>query len=316
MHDEGEKAYDISRHKRFVALKREIRRGRLKHSAVRDLYHKRMKHSFGIWVDFRSTSYGGWYQAPSLNHFTPRGLGDALHNALYESDGYVWLYNETAIMWSARWRRTKKPNVIDDDYAAIRNCKQPRSLNRPPDPRGADNEPLPDRAATIKTAGDRLETAAPGMKLIQKIDSGWEIAFAPKDIGLSSRGIRSPGGEDQFSWRNIRVGEFWRNQVHRYNGAAFYRVSFRVPEQYRGKKIPIVIGGLANKCAVHLNTWDWIYGVSKGPGLRIGAGPLVFPARGVKFGAEDDLLRIYVRNPRGPGGIYKPVWVAVKDPAG
>ena len=316
LHDGGEKAYDISRHKRFVSLKREIRRAGLKHSAESDLYRKRMKHSFGIWLDFRSTSYGGWYQDPFLNHFTPRDLGDALHNALYESDGYVWLYNETAIMWPAKWRRTSKPNVIDDYYAAIRHCKQPRPLNRPPDPRGADDEPLPDRVASIKTAGDRLETAVPGMTLIQKIDSGWEIAFDPEDIGLWSQGIRSPGGEARFDWKKIRVGEFWENQGHRYNGAAFYRVSFKVPEKYRGKKIYIVIGGLANKCAVHLNTWDWIYGVYKGTGLQVGAAPLVFPARGVRFGEKDNQLRIYVRNPRGPGGIYKPVWVAVKEPTG
>lgn len=314
LHDGGEKAYDISRHKRFVALKRKIRRSGVKHSAVSDLYRKRMKQSFGIWLDFRSASYGGWYQDPYLNHFTPRDLGDALHNSLYESDGYVWLYNETAIMWPAKWRQTKKPNVIDDYYAAIRNCKQPRSLDRPPDPRGAADEPLPGRAASIKTAGDRLETAAPGMKLIQKLDSGWEIAFDPEDIGLWSQGIRSPEGETRFDWKQIRVGEFWENQGHRYNGAAFYRISFKVPEAYRGKKIYIVIGGLANKCAVHLNTWDWIFGVYKGSGLRVGAAPLVIPARGVKFGAENNLLRIYVRNPRGPGGIYKPVWIATKEP--
>ena len=169
---------------------------------------------------------------------------------------------------------------------------------------------------SIKTAGDRLETAAPGMTLIQKIDSGWEIAFDPEDIGLWSQGIRSPGGEARFDWKKIRVGEFWENQGHRYNGAAFYRVSFKVPEKYRGKKIYIVIGGLANKCAVHLNTWDWIYGVYKGTGLQVGAAPLVFPARGVRFGDKDNQLRIYVRNPRGPGGIYKPVWVAVKEPTG
>ena len=109
----------------------------------------------------------------------------------------------------------------------------------------------------------------------------------------------------------IRVGEFWENQGHRYNGAAFYRVSFKVPEQYRGRKIYIVIGGLANKCAIHLNTWEWIYGIYKGTGLPVPAKePLKFPAKGVKFGDEENLLRIYVRNPRGPGGIYKPIWIA------
>lgn len=311
--DGGERAYDLSLHKRFVALKKDIRRTGLKYSANPALYRRRMKHSFGVWMDYRSTSYGGWYEDPFLNHFTARDFGDALHHALCESDGLVWVYSEQAIMWPAKWRRDKKPNVPEAYLAAIRDCKQPRALDRPRDSRGAENEDLPEPAVSIKTAGDRFETAAPGMTLITKIDRGWELALDPEDIGLWSLGIRAPGGESRFDWRRIRVGEFWEKQGYRYNGAAFYRVAFRVPEKYRGKKIYIVIGGIANKCAVHLNTWEWIYGVSKGTGLPIGAGPLVFPARGVKFGKEDNLLRIYVRNPRGPGGIYKPVWVAVKN---
>ena len=312
LHDGQEKAYDISLHKRFAELKAETRRAGLKYSAVANLYRKSMKYSFGIWLDFRNTSYGGWYDDPYLNHFTARDFGDALHNALYESDGYVWIYTENAIMWPAEWRKQKKPNVKDAYFEAIRNCKQPRSLDRPRDPRGAPSEPLPRPAASFKTAGDRFETAAPGMELIAEINRGWEITFDPEDIGLWSQGIRAPGGEKKFEWQPIRVGEFWENQGHRYNGAAFYRVSFKVPEKYKGRRLYLIVGGLANKCAIHLNTWKWIYGVYQGTGMPVGAKPLMFPAKGVKFGNEDNQLRIYVRNPRGPGGIYKPVWIAAQ----
>ena len=312
LHDGQEKAYDLSLHKRFVELKQATRNKGLRYSAVPDLYRKRMKYSFGIWLDFRSTSYGGWYDDSYLNHFTASDFGDALHNALYESDDYVWIYNEQAIMWPAEWRKDRPPNVRKAYFEAIRDCKRPRPLDRPRDSRGAEGEPQPQPAASFQSRGDRFETAAPGMELISEINRGWEIAFDPEDIGLWSRGIRAPDGEKNFQWQSIRVGEFWENQGHRYNGAAFYRVDFRVPETYRGRQIYLVIGGLANKCAIHLNTWEWIYGIYQGPGLPVPAPePLVFLARGVQFGDAVNRLRIYVRNPRGPGGIYKPVWIAV-----
>lgn len=317
VHDGQEKAYDISLHKRFVALKQETRAAGLKYSDVPDLYRQRMKYSFGIWMDYRSGSYGGWYEDPYLNHHTDRDFGDALHHSLYESDGYVWIYTEKAIMWPAAWRKVKhpdiKPNVLEPYYEAIRGCRKPRELNRPRDSRGAEREPMPAPAGTYSTAGDRFETAAPHLELIAEIRDGWEICFDPEDIGMWSGGIRAPGGEEKVDWQPIRVGEFWERQGYRYNGAAFYRVNFTVPEQYRGRKVYVVMGGLANKCALHLNTWDWIYGIYRGTGIPVPAKePLIFPARGVKFGDEENRFRVYVRNPRGPGGIYKPVWIAAE----
>lgn len=319
LHDGQEKAYDIGMHKRFVALKQETRAAGLKYSAVPDLYRNRMQYSYGIWLDFRSVSYGGWYEDDYLNHFTARDFGDALHDALYESDRYVWIYTENAIMWPADWRKDKKPNVPEAYYEAIRNCKEPRPLNRLRDSRGAENEPMPGPAASYKSAGDRFDTAAsaatsesPELELIAQIDEGWEISFDPEDIGMWSGGIRAPGGEDRFDWHPIRVGEFWENQGYQYNGPAFYRVNFKVDEKYRGRKVYIVMGGIANKCAIHLNTWEWIYGIYKGPPAPVPARePLKFPARGIKFGDAENEFRVYVRNPRGPGGIYKPVWIAV-----
>ena len=314
IHDGQEKAYDLSLHKRFVALNRETREAGIRFSAVPDLYRERMRYSFGLWLDFRSGSYGGWHDDPYLNHFSATDFGNALHHALHESDGYVWVYNEQAIFWPARWREDKKPNIASAYLEAIRNCKTPRPLDRQSHSRGAENEPQPQAAASYATTGDRFETAAPDLKLVTSIEEGWEIALDPEDIGLWSLGIRTPGGEEKFNWRPIRVAEFWENQGYVYNGAAFYRVRFKVPEKYRGRKIYIVMGGVANKCHVHLNTWEWIYGVYKGAGMSVPAkDPLRFPARGVKFGDEEEnLLRVYVRNPRGPGGIYKPVWIAVE----
>ena len=317
VHDGQEKAYALSLHKRFVALKSETRQAGLRFSSVPELYRERMKYSFGIWLDLRSQSYGGWYDDPYLNHFSATDFGNALHHALHESDRYVWVYNEQAIFWPAEWRQDKASNINEAYLDAIRNCKRPRPLDLPSHSRGAENEPQPRSAASYKIMGDRFETAAPELELVASIDEGWEIAFDPEDLGLWSLGIRATGGEEKFDWRPIRVGEFWENQGYAYNGAAFYRVSFKVAEKYRGRAVFIVMGGVANKCHVHLNTWDWIYAVYKGGGMSVPAKePLKFLANGVRFGDEgENRLRVYVRNPRGPGGIYKPVWIAVEKEA-
>ena len=46
--------------------------------------------------------------------------------------------------------------------------------------------------------------------------------------------------------------------------------------------------------------------------MAVGSPPLKFLAKGVRFGDEENRLRIEVRNTSGPGGIYKPVWLAVE----
>lgn len=321
LHDGQEKAYDMSRHRRFVALKQKTREMGLQCSAVPELYRSRMKYSFGIWLDHRSASYGGWYKDPHLNHFTARTFGDALYNALYESDGYVWVYNEKAIMWGGDWRSHKQPNVNEAYLEAIRNCKKSRPLDRAPDSRGAENDPLPQPAASIKTKGDSLETAAPGMELVMEIKDGWEIWFDAEDIGLWSQGLRYPPDMDMsfwytridpIDWQPVQVGEFWERQGHRYNGTAWYRVRFKVPEKYRGRELYFIIGGAANKCSVYLNQWEWIYGVYKDTGMAVGAGPMKARATGLKFGDQENFLGLHVMNHRGPGGVYKPVWLAAE----
>ena len=68
-----------------------------------------------------------------------------------------------------------------------------------------------------------------------------------------------------------------------------------------------------NKCLSYYNMWEWLGGVHRGTGMRVGAGPVLkFAAKNLKFGDEENFLAVYVRNPRGPGGIYKPVWLAME----
>jgi len=311
--DGQEKAYDLTLHKRFVELKQETRELGLKASSVPDLYRKRMEYNYGVWLDHRGREHGGFHSDEYLNHFTARELGDALHYALTESDGYVWLYGEKSVLWSAGSCRDQKPNVTQPYLDAIAACKDPRPLDRGRDNRGADKEPLPRPAADYKTAGDSFDTAAPGLDLVREIKDGWQIWFDPEDRGLWSRFASS--GDETLDWQSIRVGEFWERQGHKYNGYASYMVRFSVPDTFQGRTLYLIIGALANKRHVYFNE-GWISGTYHGKGMAPPSGPLKIKLPDtVKFGDEENLLVVYTMNPRGPGGIYKPVWIAAEKEA-
>ena len=311
--DGQERAYDLTLHKRFVELKQETREAGLKCSAVPGLYKERMGYSYGVWLDHRGREHGGFHSDQFLNHFTARELGDALHYALTESDGYVWLYGEKSVLWSAGNCKDQKPNVIKPYLDAIRGCKDPRPLDGGRDPRGADKEPFPKPAADYETAGDSFETAAPGLDLVLELKDDWQIWFDPEDSGLWSRFASS--GDPSLDWQPIRVGEFWERQGHKYNGYASYMVRFKVPIAFKGRALHLIIGALANKCHVYFNQ-GWIYGNYHGKGMYPPSGPLKMKLPDtLKFGEEENLLVVYLMNPRGPGGIYKPVWIAAEKEA-
>ncbi len=313
--DGQETAYDLCRYERFVQLRSRTRRTGLRYTSVPDLYRKRMQYGFGIWLDHRARAHGGFSRSPYLNHFTPSEFGNALYYALRASDGYVWIYGEDSVMWPAGNSKNRRPNVSDAYLEAIRTCRQPRPLNLGRDPRAASNDPLPPPSATIKTAGDTFAQAAPGLTLIAQLKDGWKIWFDREDRGLWSLIRQAPHGDERLPWRPIRVGECWERQGYAYNGYAWYKTTFELPSKFKGREIFLVLGGLGNKCQVYVNgRWS---AMEASPGFRRhDAGPLLMNLSEydrLKFG-EKNLLCIYVINPRGPGGLWKPVWLAAGKP--
>ena len=338
--DMQEQAYDLFLYKRFVDLREESRRTGLKHSDVPELLDTRMKYGFGVWLDHRSRGRGGFFADQVLNHFTAWELGNALHYALTVSDGYVWVYGENSVMWSAGTFRDAKPNVPEAYLEAIRTCRRPRALDLGRDTRGAESEELPPPSASIKTAGDTFGTAAPDLELVAELNGGWEIFFDHEDRTTWS--YQDPlKGLDSVPWLTIRVGEFWERQGHAYNGAAVYRRKFTLSETYAGRDIYLVLGGLGNKCHVYLNG-GWAAGVWQNAAQRktehdrnvhektsrttrddwqggqrpYDLGPAVLKLSQYakpQFGKEN-VLTVYVINGRGPGGLWKPVWIAAGRP--
>ena len=72
-----------------------------------------------------------------------------------------------------------------------------------------------------------------------------------------------------------------------------------------------MLGGLGNKCHVYSNG-GWAAGEWGGGFRPYDTGPVIMGLSQygrLKFG-EENLLSVYVMNPRGPGGLWKPVWIA------
>jgi len=331
--DGQEKAYDLTLYERFVQLRYNTRQRGLKYTTVPELYQQRMKYGFGVWLDHRSRAHGGFFSDPRLNHFTAEEFGNALHYALRASDGYVWVYSEQSIMWPSGYHQDATPNVADAYYEAIANCHQTRPINLGRDPRGADQEPLPPPAATIKTAGDTFATATKGqnLELIMPLKDNWQIWIDREDRGLWSLMDEVLSEHSLLPWRPIKVGEFWERQGYQYNGYAWYRTTFQLPKEFEGRQIFLVLGALGNKCQVYVNH-GWAAMECLNPAeqdaiqqqvsssspdytqaLRpYNIGPVVLNLSKygkLKFGA-DNLLCIYVINSLGPGGLWKPVWLA------
>jgi len=74
----------------FLAKARRLRRDGPKLSAVPDLFRKKVRAGFGIYMDT------GGYDAdhPEKSHWTPERLTNAVANALIAADGPVWLWNQ------------------------------------------------------------------------------------------------------------------------------------------------------------------------------------------------------------------------------
>jgi len=100
--DAYESAYPYRDRAQFARARGLVREGAARVSGVPDLYRRRVRTGFGLWVDFESDRRGWDARDPSRNYFTPEGFGQALRGALAETDGYVWVYSERPDWFTGR----------------------------------------------------------------------------------------------------------------------------------------------------------------------------------------------------------------------
>ena len=96
-----EQGYPLQTYRDFLSLKHEARAKGIAASQIPDLYRERIRHSLGLWLDYRPDEFGGWHTDDGkleMNLRSPDRLERALYNALTVSERYVWM-----LVWHPDW---------------------------------------------------------------------------------------------------------------------------------------------------------------------------------------------------------------------
>ncbi|MFO8080942.1 MAG: DUF4838 domain-containing protein [Armatimonadota bacterium] len=152
-----------------------------------------------------------------------------------------------------------------------------------------------------------------GREVVSQLPMEWKLRWDPEEVGREE-GWFDPT-IDATDWHDVRVdapwekqpvGEAWREEHGRdYDGLAFYRVSFDVPEDLRGQKVHLLFGAVDEGATVWVN------------GELLGEHPFVNPddwttpfamefTDVARFG-ETNTVVVQVEDRSGAGGVWKPV---------
>lgn len=113
---------------------------------------------------------------------------------------------------------------------------------------------------------------------------------------------------DDSAWNLIDMG-YWEDQgFDEYNGVAWYRIRFKMPESIDCTAVQLAFGGVEDSAWIWLNN-EYIGQHDLG---KAGAGtPFQFDAtREIRWGQEN-ILVVRISNSRGNGGIFKPLFIEV-----
>ncbi|MBI3920683.1 MAG: beta galactosidase jelly roll domain-containing protein, partial [Armatimonadetes bacterium] len=137
--------------------------------------------------------------------------------------------------------------------------------------------------------------------------SEWRFRLDPEGVGAQQAWYKpdfsGPG------WRNLPVTTYWDDSIGQYSGEGWYRVSFRIPSEVKGKQMILRFG------AVDEEAWVYLNGEMIGEHTTASTGqtihqiwdkPFDVSVRNARPG-EDNLLAVRVRNAAAAGGIFRPV---------
>lgn len=137
-------------------------------------------------------------------------------------------------------------------------------------------------------------------------DDGWRFKTDPKEDGHLQKWF-APDFDDS-SWEPIRIGSAWEEQGHAYDGVAWYRGSFDLPEKPEQLATEIAFG------AVDEIAWVWINGQYVGQHDLGTAGwdkPFALDVtKELKWGQKNQIT-VRVHDSAYAGGIWKPVTIQV-----
>jgi hypothetical protein len=151
--------------------------------------------------------------------------------------------------------------------------------------------------ATLKQLGEN--------KSIQPLPQYWTFHIDPDNVGEQQKWFEPD--MDDSNWAKIRIGDFWEPQGYDYDGIAWYRCSFTIPDNAKQEDMTLVF------MAVDERAWVYLDGRYVGGHHEGNAGDLwkeSFRIDISEYAKPGQLCRISVRvhDSAKAGGIYKPVF--------
>lgn len=302
--DGFEQSYISSKYKthgEFVHAAGLIREGGRKISTLPELYARKMKVGFGLWPPGDEGFKTGRVD-PAEYSYSADDLEHALHYALRESDGLVWLYMGKAL---EKWW-----TVLPEDYlAAIDGAWDSHPLDRRPDrvdkkvPWAAEARGRPevkDEAAFFHLKGRYVE--------VMDLPLQWKFRIDERDVG--EKGEWFAKDYDDSPWKDIEIREWWQPQGYMYNGYAWYRVKIKAPEVASRKGMILAFG------AVDEQAWVWVNGAFAGKhalGVEGWVSPFEIDVSELIRPGQANQITVKVHDSMGVGGIWKGVKLMVPE---
>lgn len=299
---DGHEDYSAESLEDFRELRRLIKEESARYSGDPARYDKRIRAAFSFWLkatdgiemDLDLTDF-------SRNRHSPEAFEHAIHYAMLNSDGWIWLYSVPWLELPQEYldavSAARKPHRLDYDFT-------PAGLATPAPATPPDQIGLTISARNRADVDDAIVFAAI-RKVYQEVydfPKAWKFRFDPGDIGQKKRWYH---GYDPDDWIDIEIGDWYGHQLDsQYSGYVWYRTTFDAPEDWTGKQLWLAFG------AVDEQAWIWLNGRKAGEST---AGPSAWNSAfeiditdWVRAG-EPNELAVRVHNKVGPGGIWKSV---------
>lgn len=299
---DGHEDYSAETYEYFHELRRLVKEGGAVYSADPDRYRKRIRAAFPIWL---KSIDGIELQLDAddftKNRYTPEEFEYALHYAMLNSDGYVWLYSVPWLNLPTEYtnaiQAARKPHRLDFDFTRGK-------------PKVAASVTPPDQLGLTISAKHRLDNDdkivfEPMRRVYREIydfPKKWKFKFDPNDLGQKEQWYAK---QDLKEWADIEIGDWYGAQLDSvYTGYCWYQIAFDVPREWEDKKLLLAFG------AVDEMAWIWVNGVKAGEST---SGPHAWNSafeidisNYVRPGQSNSLV-VRVHNAVGPGGIWKSV---------
>ena len=141
--------------------------------------------------------------------------------------------------------------------------------------------------------------------------NAWMFRRDPLDLGVKERWFGTDLSETE--WSPMTVPSFWdeNEAVGEYLGDAWYRITFKVPAEWKGKPLCLFFGSIDEQAWVYVNGVLVREHTIASEGKPVGSlweDPFVaeVPPDKLKYG-DNNVLAVRVNNSAGPGGIWRPV---------